>query len=75
MQAHYEQVFKNVPNAQLQLSFAGTFMELFVDLMAPVFQLLSSRFGIRPVLVLGSLVSVLGLELAGFTTQVCIIDM
>ncbi|KAI9496817.1 major facilitator superfamily domain-containing protein [Zychaea mexicana] len=70
MQNHYEEVFRNVPNAQLQLSFAGTLMELFVDLMGPVFQVLSSRYGIRPVLVLGSLVSVLGLELAGFTTQI-----
>ncbi|KAI9249252.1 major facilitator superfamily domain-containing protein [Phascolomyces articulosus] len=70
MQAHYEQVFQNIPNAQLQLSFAGTLMELFVDLMGPVFQVLSSRYGIRPVLVLGSLISVLGLELAGFTTQI-----
>ncbi|KAI8143758.1 major facilitator superfamily domain-containing protein [Fennellomyces sp. T-0311] len=70
MQEHFERVFENVPNAQLQLSFAGTIMELVVDLMGPVFQVLASRYGIRPVLVLGSLISVLGLELAGFTTQI-----
>lgn len=71
MQNYYERyVFNNVPNAQLQLSLAGTLMELLVDLMGPVFQILSTRYGIKFVMVLGMILGVLGLELAGFTSQV-----
>ncbi|KAG2223273.1 hypothetical protein INT45_006999, partial [Circinella minor] len=53
--------------------FAGTIMELFVDLMGPVFQIVAARYGVRTVLILGSFLGVLGLELAGFTTKVTII--
>ncbi|KAI7882517.1 MFS general substrate transporter, partial [Lichtheimia hyalospora FSU 10163] len=71
MQEYFERrVFPNVPDVQMQLSFAGTLMELFVDLMGPVFQILSARFGIRFVLVLGSIIMVLGLELASLSTEI-----
>ncbi|KAI7849246.1 major facilitator superfamily domain-containing protein, partial [Circinella umbellata] len=71
MQEYFERkVFYNVPDAQLQLSFAGTLMELFVDLMGPVFQIIAARYGVRTVLILGSFLGVLGLELAGFTTKI-----
>ena len=74
MQEYFERkVFYDVPDAQLQLSFAGTIMELFVDLMSPVFQIIVARYGVRTVLILGSFLGVLGLELAGFTTKVSII--
>ncbi|KAI8147417.1 major facilitator superfamily domain-containing protein [Fennellomyces sp. T-0311] len=71
MQEYYErEVFSHIPDAQLQLSFAGTIMELFVDLMGPLFQIISARYGVRAVLILGSFLGVLGLEMAGFTTQI-----
>lgn len=71
MQEYFERkVFPDVPDVQMQLSFAGTLMELFVDLMGPVFQILSARFGIRFVLVLGSIIMVAGLELASLSTEV-----
>lgn len=71
MQEYFERkVFPDVPDVQMQLSFAGTLMELFVDLMGPVFQILSARFGIRFVLILGSIIMVLGLELASLSTEV-----
>lgn len=48
MQNYFERlVFENVPNAQVQLSLAGTLMEFFIDLMSPLFQILSSRYGIK----------------------------
>ncbi|KAI9270692.1 major facilitator superfamily domain-containing protein [Phascolomyces articulosus] len=68
MQEYFERkVFYDVPNAQLQLSFAGTIMELMVDLMGPI---IAARYGVRSVLMLGSFLGVLGLELAGFTTKI-----
>ncbi|KAI9488511.1 major facilitator superfamily domain-containing protein, partial [Zychaea mexicana] len=71
MQEYFERkVFYDVPDAQLQLSFAGTIMELMVDVMGPVFQIISARYGIRSVLILGSFLGVLGLEMAGFTTKI-----
>ncbi|KAG2224557.1 hypothetical protein INT45_004402 [Circinella minor] len=65
-----ENVFSSVPNAQLQLSFAGTLMEVCVDMMGPLVQILSNKFGYRAVLITGALLMVLGLEMAGFTSQI-----
>ncbi|KAI8073222.1 major facilitator superfamily domain-containing protein [Gongronella butleri] len=70
MQAEYEQVFAGTPDVQLYLSFAGTLMEVFVNLMGPAAQYILARWGLRPLLLLGSFLSVLGLEMAGFTTEI-----
>lgn len=71
MQDYFERnVFEGVPNAQLQLSFAGTFMEMFVDMMGPLVQILTSRFGLKFVLVLGGLLMTLGLQMASLTSEV-----
>ncbi|KAI9498501.1 major facilitator superfamily domain-containing protein [Zychaea mexicana] len=71
MQNHFEQhVFNHVPNAQLQLSFAGTLMEACVDSMGVVVQLLANKLGSKTVLVMGAFLMVLGLEMAGFTTEI-----
>ncbi|KAI9262356.1 major facilitator superfamily domain-containing protein [Phascolomyces articulosus] len=70
-QNHFEQyVFKSVPDAQLQLSFAGTLMEVCVDMMGPMVQILTNKFGYKAVLITGALLMVLGLEMAGFTSQI-----
>lgn len=68
MQAYYDRHL--FPGAQLQLSFAGTLMELFFNLGGPIYQVMSSKMGIRFVLVLASILITLGLELAGFSTEV-----
>ncbi|KAI9322316.1 major facilitator superfamily domain-containing protein [Dichotomocladium elegans] len=71
MQEYYERnVFYAVATAQVQISFAGTLMELFADLMGPVYQVLSSHCGIHAVLVIGSAFMVAGLELASLSTQI-----
>lgn len=72
MQDHYDiTMFRDsVPNSQFQLSFVGTILEVFVNLMGPLAQIIASRFGSTTVLILGTLMSVLGLELAGFSYQV-----
>ena len=45
-------------------------MEVCVDMMGPLVQILSNKFGYRAVLITGALLMVLGLEMAGFTSQV-----
>ena len=71
MQDYLERkVFYGVPNAQLQLSFAGTFMEMCVDMMGPLVQILTSRLGLKAVLVLGALLMTLGLEMASLASEV-----
>ncbi|KAI7880218.1 MFS general substrate transporter [Lichtheimia hyalospora FSU 10163] len=71
MQDYLERkVFYDVPNAQLQLSFAGTFMEMCVDMMGPLVQILTSRLGLKAVLVLGALLMTLGLEMASLASEI-----
>lgn len=72
MQNYYDvNMFRDtVPNSQFQLSFVGTLLEVCVNLMGPVAQLIASRYGIRVVLIIGTILALLGLELAGFSTQV-----
>lgn len=72
MQNYYDvNMFRDtVPNSQFQLSFVGTLLEVCVNLMGPVAQLIASRFGIRVVLIIGTILALLGLELAGFSTQI-----
>ncbi|ORX55792.1 MFS general substrate transporter [Hesseltinella vesiculosa] len=70
MQAKYEDIFSDQANVQLNLSFAGTLLEVFVNLMGPVAQFILARYGLRVLLLLGSFLAVLGLEMAGFTTQI-----
>ncbi|KAI9496815.1 major facilitator superfamily domain-containing protein [Zychaea mexicana] len=70
-QAYFEKdVFHDVPDAQFQLSFAGTLIGIMVNIAGPFFQILSARFDIRLIIALGVIVMVLGLELAAFTTQI-----
>ncbi|GAA5808186.1 hypothetical protein MFLAVUS_001571 [Mucor flavus] len=71
MQDHYDMTMfrDSVPNSQFQLSFVGTILEVCVNLMGPLAQIIASRFGSTTVLILGTLMSVLGLELAGFSSQ------
>lgn len=72
MQDHFDvTMFRDtVPNSQLQLSFVGTLLEVCVNLMGPLAQIIASRFGTKTVLILGTVMATLGLELAGLSTQV-----
>ena len=72
MQDYFDvNVFRDtVPNAQLQLSFVGTLLEVCVNIMGPVAQLIAFRYGTKVVLFIGTIFATLGLELAGFSTQV-----
>lgn len=71
MQDYYHQhYFSDVPNSVVQLSFVGTIAMIFLNGSSPLAQICVSMFGIRPVLIVGTLMVSLGLELAGFSTQV-----
>lgn len=70
MQDMYEEIFRDQENVQLKLSFAGTIMEAMVNLCGLVATVILARFGMRVLLLSGSFLAVLGLEMAGFATQV-----
>ncbi|KAI9498502.1 major facilitator superfamily domain-containing protein [Zychaea mexicana] len=71
MQDHYERInFRHIPNAQLQLSFTGTVMEVMTHLLGPLAQIISSRYGVKVVLIVGTILTSLGLELAAFSTEI-----
>ncbi|CDH54063.1 monocarboxylate transporter [Lichtheimia corymbifera JMRC:FSU:9682] len=71
MQEYFTRVvFKDAPHAQLGLTLVGTTIEIFANMMGPLYQYLTSRYGVRPVLILGTLLVVLGLELSGFATKI-----
>lgn len=73
MQEYFTRVvFKDAPNAQLGLTLVGTTIEIFANMMGPLYQYLTSRYGVRPVLILGTSLVVLGLEMSGFATKVYI---
>ncbi|KAI8638406.1 major facilitator superfamily domain-containing protein [Parasitella parasitica] len=59
-----------VANSQFQLSFVGTILEVCVNLMGPLSQIIASRFGIKAVLIIGTLLATLGLELASLSTEI-----
>ncbi|SAM08373.1 hypothetical protein [Absidia glauca] len=70
MQDMYEEIFQDEENVQLKLSFAGTIMEAMVNLCGLVATIILARFGMRVLLFSGSFLAVLGLEMAGFATQI-----
>ncbi|KAI8394330.1 major facilitator superfamily domain-containing protein [Radiomyces spectabilis] len=71
MQDYYQQnLFYDDPNAALNLSFVGTIILVFFNLMSPVGQILASIFDSRIVMLLGTFCITLSLEMAGFSSQV-----
>ncbi|KAI8331708.1 major facilitator superfamily domain-containing protein [Chlamydoabsidia padenii] len=70
MQDIYEELFHDVTDVQFQLSFAGTIMEMMVNLCGIPAQLILARFGMRVLLLCGSFLAVIGLEMAGFSSQI-----
>ncbi|CDH58760.1 mfs transporter [Lichtheimia corymbifera JMRC:FSU:9682] len=50
--------------------FAGSLLQIAIYVVSPIAQFLTSQYGVRPVLIAGTILSVLGLELAGFTTEI-----
>lgn len=59
-----------VANSQFQLSFVGTILEVCVNLMGPLSQIIASRFGSKTVLIIGTILATLGLELASLSTEI-----
>lgn len=71
MQDYFEQnIFQNEPNATVDLSFVGTIAMVCLNSVSPIVQICVSMFGLRPVLITGTILVALGLELAGFSTQI-----
>lgn len=71
MQDYYEQnVFVNVPDAAVNLSFVGSLALVCLNAASPFVQICVSMFGVRPVLITGTILVGLGLEMAGFSTKV-----
>lgn len=71
MQDYYEQnMFSNARNAALNLSFVGTLALVCNNVASPLVQICVSIFGVHIVLLAGTLFLTLGLEMAGFASQI-----
>ncbi|KAI8884103.1 MFS general substrate transporter [Backusella circina FSU 941] len=71
MQNYYEQnYFQNVPNVAVSLSFVATITTICLNATSPLVQVFVSTFGVRVALITGTILIALGLEMAGFSTQI-----
>ncbi|KAI9480577.1 MAG: major facilitator superfamily domain-containing protein [Benjaminiella poitrasii] len=71
MQDYFQQhMFSDTPNAAVNLSFVGTIAMVFMNATSPIIQICVSIFGIRYVLIVGTIFVGLGLEMAGFSSQI-----
>ncbi|KAI8340073.1 major facilitator superfamily domain-containing protein [Chlamydoabsidia padenii] len=70
MQDYYEQHdFSHIPNVKVILPFVGTVGLVFLNLMGPVAQIITSRLGSRATLIIGTLCKSLGLIIAGWANE------
>ncbi|KAG1086124.1 hypothetical protein G6F42_021115 [Rhizopus arrhizus] len=71
MQDYFERhMFNDVANATVNLSFVGTLAMVCLNSVSPIVQICVSVFGVRYVLIGGTILVALGLEMAGFSTQI-----
>ncbi|KAL0138423.1 major facilitator superfamily domain-containing protein [Mucor lusitanicus] len=71
MQDYYHQnLFADNPRALVDLTFVGTLSYVFINGSSPVVQYFVARFGLRPVMIVGSVLITLSLEMAGFASQI-----
>lgn len=71
MQDFFNQtLFKDNEAALIDLSFVGTLSLICVNGFSPIVQVAVSRFGLRPVMILGTLFIVIALEMASLATEV-----
>ncbi|GAN09958.1 conserved hypothetical protein [Mucor ambiguus] len=68
MQDYFEQ--NMFSHAAVSLSFVGTITMVCMNAVSPLIQILVSIHGVRYVLVIGTILVALGLEMAGFSTQI-----
>jgi MFS family permease len=71
MQDYFEQnMFQNVSNAAVNLSFVGTLTMVCMNAISPLIQILVSIYGVHYVLIIGTILIAFGLEMAGFSSQI-----
>lgn len=71
MQDYFNQnVFANNPSALVDLSFVGTLALISINAGSPIVQVLVARFGLRPVMISGTICIVVALETASLATEV-----
>lgn len=66
----HKTMFADNPNALLQLSFVGTLTLFCLHALSPVVRIAISKFGVRPAIILGTVLISLSMELAVLATQV-----
>ncbi|KAG1541988.1 hypothetical protein G6F49_011749 [Rhizopus delemar] len=58
------------PKSLVNLSFVGTLALIFSYGLSPIVQVCTSIYGVRPIMMVGTLLIVISMEMAGFATQV-----
>ncbi|KAI8637727.1 major facilitator superfamily domain-containing protein [Parasitella parasitica] len=71
MQDYFHQnMFADNPKALVDLSFVGTLALVFINGASPIVQVFVARFGLRPIMIVGTICITVALEMAGFATQI-----
>lgn len=71
MQDYFHQaLFSDNPQALVDLSFVGTLALICINGGSPIVQVFVARYGLRPVMITGTFLITLGMEMAGFATEV-----
>ncbi|KAI8079712.1 major facilitator superfamily domain-containing protein [Gilbertella persicaria] len=71
MQDYFHQnLFENDPQAQVNLSFVGSLALIFINASSPLVQILVARYGLRPIMIMGTLFITIALEMAGFAYKI-----
>lgn len=71
MQDYFHQnMFSDNPKALVDLSFVGTLALVFINGSSPIVQFFVARYGLRPVMIAGTLFITVALEMAGFASEV-----
>lgn len=71
MQDYFNQtLFKDSKTALVDLSFVGTLALICCNGCSPIVQVLVSKFGLRPVMITGTLFIVIALEMASLATEI-----
>jgi hypothetical protein len=71
MQDYYHQhYFSSDPKSLVNLSFVSTLALIFSYGLSPIVQVCTSIYGVRTIMMVGTLLIVVSMEMAGFATQV-----
>lgn len=68
----HKNTFAGNPNALVELSFVGPLSLVTIHILSPVAQIGVIKFGLRAIMITGTVLIALSMEMAALSSQVCI---